>query len=89
MWFPPFGPIPPVTPSPDIQTTLYCLDCDCSGHALPGDACWFCGGATTHIKPEVWPSSFWEAQTTTQTVRGGNSFSMSELNEPEDKEGAA
>lgn len=87
MWYPPGvleaygmaldGPGPVAwVPEPDTLCERFCAHCACSQKAVAATPCWQCGGETQPRKPAWWPHAG-----TNQTVRDGDSFSPTELEE--------
>lgn len=75
-------------PTLERPVERFCLDrgCACKHTVMRAEAaCWACGGETSEARPPWWPNTG-----SSQTVRGGNSFSLSELDDdPDAIEGAA
>lgn len=69
----------------DYPYEHFCIDreCACSGRTTDNVPCWACGGETSKFRPAWWPYSG-----ANQTVRGGNSFSVRELDAPEEESAA-
>lgn len=67
---------PKWTPGPMVELERFCAACACSQKAVEDTPCWNCGGETQAHRPAFWPVGG-----ANETVRGGDSFSVSELEE--------